>query len=201
MGLGRLYVLGDPAVLSVLRDSPSSPAGRSFLHPAGRSFVSFLVICGSRLSHGHPLRRVETRTDPPSRTVRFTCAPAGRLVTDTLHDLRACPKPVERVIQTTYDADGNVASIPPPSRPPPTVVFGANLDQKFLHHQGAKIPGNDARNTGRYQSRWRPQACCLGTASWAHRMLCPHGALVSWWFNLFRSGWIVRFGKQIPAWP
>ena len=82
----------------------------------GRSFPSFLVLPAPRLSRGHSLHRPENRTDPLSRTARFTSDPAGWSPRRS-PDLRACPEPVERVIHTTYDANGNVASLTPPSRP------------------------------------------------------------------------------------
>ena len=74
-------------------------------------------------SHGHTLSRPETRTDLVTHSVRLTRDPACRVRTQTLPALRACPEPVERacpepvagVIHTTYDADGNVVSITPPT--------------------------------------------------------------------------------------
>ena len=64
------------------------------------------MFCTPRLSHS--LRRLEPRTDPPARTVRFTYDPAGRVLTQTLPDLRACPPLVEGEIRTTYDPNRNV---------------------------------------------------------------------------------------------
>ncbi len=54
-----------------------------------------------RASHSH--------TDPLTRTVRVLYDPAGRVTTQILPDLRE--------IHTTYDANGNVASITPPTKP------------------------------------------------------------------------------------
>ena len=69
-----------------------------------------------QLSHGHTLSRPETRTDLLTRFVRMTRDPPCRVRTQPLPDLRACPEPVEGEIHTTYDVDGNVVSITPPSR-------------------------------------------------------------------------------------
>jgi len=58
---------------------------------------------------------LETITDSLSRAVHFTYDPAGRRLTQTLPD--------GRVIQTIYDANGNIASITPPSRPAHTFDY------------------------------------------------------------------------------
>ena len=57
------------------------------------------------------------------------------MLTQTLPDLRSSPEPVEGVIHTTYDANGNVASITPSSRPAHTFDIGVDC---WIRHTNAE---------------------------------------------------------------
>ncbi len=93
--------------------------------------------------------------DPLGRTVSFVYDLAGRVTYQTL--------PASRVISSTYDANGNLASIAPPGRPPHGFTYtGVNLTGAYIPPDVAGVSSTQTGytyNFDRYLTRiTRPDA-------------------------------------------
>jgi len=126
--LGRTAVTTLDAAGRVIQVSPAGAAATNIVYDSGGRPVVITTGAGPTARQTvltyDALGRLETVTDPLLRVTRYAYDAAGRTTLQTL--------PGNRDVATTYDENGNIASIAPPGRPPHEFEYTAvDLEQTY----------------------------------------------------------------------